>query len=203
MAVNDIYRVVTYCSLSTQISQNVTHWRIFSEGAGPETPLVIATALSGEFAPAHKSVMTGASLFRGVGVSLVLPLPRQRQINFFGDVGVGSLAGDTLPPQIAALISFSSTKLTSGSGCLTRMYVPFVAESSCNSEGSMTGAAKILYDGLADVYNTIITAGDSTLKMVALDAFETPWDIATWNTKLAFSQQKRRSFMRHGDLIPA
>lgn len=138
------YRVV--CSFGVQTSFNVRHMRV--SGVGVPIPNLgdCATAINAIMAPLWKAVMSNQCTYRGVMVRRVRPLPPSPPAWENGSQGVGTVATEPLPNQVAGVISLYTN--FAGRRYRGRLYIPFPAEgdntvTSIPSAGYLTGLGNI------------------------------------------------------------
>lgn len=206
MGLGDIYQLRAFCSQGAQIGINDVKYVVTGEGGTGATTYEIAGALSFNVASQYKAVLTTTSRFRGTSAQKIFPPPRGLAWYYVVDAGDGTLSNVVLPPQLAALISFQSTKTTAGKGVRGRIFVPFINEDMIAAGGTMTSGGATLYGALGTAFLSTLVAGvspdTSTLKPCLLDGTGTTWLIDSAVAQTTFSQQRRRSFWSSGDRFP-
>jgi hypothetical protein len=205
LAVNDVLRVRWVHQQGAQMAVNVRHYVVTSTTGTSATDADAASRFNTLTAALFKALMTVNSVYRGVGVQVIDPGPPFVEQTDITSAGGGTVVGDALPPQVAGLIKFTTAFAgRSGRGF---MYPPFPGEAD-NGAGAIPAAGYVT--NLTALKNAMIAT--VTVGVLPNTATLTP---ILWNGALAaartvnggvarafWSQQKRRSFLRKGDVFP-
>lgn len=170
MAVGDFYRLIVQSSLTGEDNILVNTFT-FRQGLAlvfdtPEEDLVQAWIASGE--TLYRGTFTGAT---GVDLLSVVPLPGG--VVTFQEARphtLGTQAGETIPFQIAALISYRTALL--GRRGRGRTYLPPASETNVTSgrfNATYLGAVSAFAEALMPLQNGILTAA---------------WELAVWSETL-------------------
>jgi len=206
MAGLDRYLVRTWVKMGAQFAINDTHWIVVGEVGTGATGTEIAIAVDTAQAALYKAAMANIFTYWGVTAQKVYPLPRGVQRPTIASRGVGSRTDPPLPPQVAGLITFKSLNPAAGAGDRRRIYYSGMDINAMNTDGTMEATYIGRMEDLAGALAVTLTAGSSPntsdIRMYALDGAGQPWTINNIAVNVNFSQQKRRSFLRHGDVGP-
>lgn len=126
-APGDIYRCILY-SMSTnepnsQVGMNILHYICTSITGAGATQAKARDDMDGTLSAVLKPCLNANALYFGLSWQLIFPAPRLQTITTVANQGAGTGGSNTLPTQVAGLIS----KLTgmSGPGYHGRSYIPF------------------------------------------------------------------------------
>jgi hypothetical protein len=121
MAIGDVYEVSTNGHFQNQLIVNTFYYRTIDQtGMDIDMPLVINNAWTELFMPKIQAACNLGYYIDFIGVSRLLPIPRQAQVNFLADWG-GSRMGNVMPSEVAAVVNRKST--TAGPGGRGRIYL--------------------------------------------------------------------------------
>jgi len=198
-----ILRHVVICTNTPQQSANVRHWRVVSVGATPRSEQYVCDSLSQTFAAYYKLCMPILATYRGSTLQTVNPALTVPVSSILGR-GAGSVGGDTLPPQVAGLISFKTA--FAGRAFRGRMYIPFPSETDNTVAGIPSAAYLINLQNLGNAFASTLLVGPGgdqvTLEPVLYRA--APLQVTTITSAMArpaWATQRRRSFINRGDTI--
>jgi hypothetical protein len=154
MAVNDIHQVVVRQLLHSQTILNVLHYRVSVDG-GAATPSDLATLITNNVIPQFKQCQSNELTHVDIVVQKIWPLPPFVPIFSAVAAGAGSIAQNSLPTSMTAVI----TKRTAFAGRKYRGRV-FVCGVPITLEldSQITAAGLILYNNLAAVLDDAQTS---------------------------------------------
>lgn len=147
LAVGDVLELAYVCQATPQFSVNVRHYKVASIGLLVATMEDAASFLSGVFGPLFAASLSANASFWGLKIVRIKPT-RSQPFIFTDDRGVGTIAGDLLPRQTAAVI-----KLRTGAGGRSgrgRMFVPFPSEASNDADGTPLNGYRATVANLAN-----------------------------------------------------
>lgn len=167
MPVGDLHVTRFLCWTQNQIGLNIRYWSVAAFTGTEATPSQIAQGMDTAFNAAFKALLSAGANYRGVGDKRITGVP-SIEYSTIANAGVGAVAGDILPLQIAGLISLYS--IVPGKVGRGRVYVPFPSE----ADSTVTGAAQASYvtrlQTLAALFiGTVIcpgTGGNTTMSPV-------------------------------------
>lgn len=200
-----VVRCRAVCSQGSQVAVNVRYFEVTGHTGIGGTDADLAAILATNLAPLYKAMMCSTATFRGVGAQIVIPAPTKvEQVSINGQ-GPGTVVGEPLPPQICGLVRYRSD--IAGPAGRAFIYVPFPGENDSSLNGSPTAAYQAAGDLLGQEWNEVRTVGAGAdtsavraiiynVKTFAKTIMSSP------KTKVYWSQQKRRSYLRKGDAIP-
>lgn len=205
VGVAEILEMKIFCTLSNQVSINVRHYRVAAVTGVTVTDLSIALALSPVFATPYKAMLAAPATYKGVSIQVIKPVGFDAQFSSVGN-GSGTGGDEALPPSNAGLIKLS-TGLAGRKG-RGRAYVPFPSESASNDQGECTTGYVTALDtlGTAFIATQVITAGGGTADLIPVlynRVLGTGTTLTQRVSRGFFATQRRRTYLRHGDLIPA
>ena|SRR6185295_1937688 len=141
----DILELKVFCFGQNQLAVNVMHFEVQSH-TGTPTLGALATTFDALIGPLYVQWLSAAAEYRGITLGVVAPsvvAPEIRNAN----AGVGTVAGDMMPTQVAGVVSFRTA--TVGREGRGRVYLPFFGESANSLLGRVTGTALTLMDNFA------------------------------------------------------
>lgn len=203
--VGDVLRMRTVCLQGTQIAINVRHWLVSAVAGGSVSDLAIAQHMDALFAPAYKGVMTTSASYRGCGVQRISPPPVLLEQTSNTNAGAGTVLGEPLAPQTTGLIKVTTAHAgRSGRGFI---YLPFPGETDNVGNGIPSAGYRILAEAVGTIWVTPVTVGaagnTATLNPVLRNAKTGAVTPITGRVfRIYWSQQKRRSYLRRGDIAP-
>lgn len=202
----DVLRVRTYCRLGEQNAIGVYHAVIdVASFVGTVTLEQFASSVSSDLGGRLKNMMCTAAEYRGLSAERLSNVATQPVFSITA-AGPGTSTGDPLPPQTAGMLNLRTVE--AGRKGIGRKFVPFPAESINTSEGKPVA-------GYVDALNDLGTYL-STVQTVLVDGSNHcnfHWIILHRETftygiinqglgRFAWSQMKRRSFLRRADALP-
>ncbi|MCJ7620356.1 MAG: hypothetical protein MUP64_09090, partial [Anaerolineae bacterium] len=141
LAANDIIEVMAVSKTTDQIGLNIFHYQVTAAG-GTDVLSRVTQALEAfvtPFSTSLKALMSSSAEFRGYQVRR-LNAPASVWFQDATGAGVGTVAGDMLPRQVAGLLS--KRVITPGRRKGGRMYIPFPGEGD-NDATSLPSAAYV------------------------------------------------------------
>lgn len=205
LAADEVMRFRIFSTMETQVAVNIRHYLVTATTGTGVTDLDTTAFMDQRLAPLMKSLMTAQAQYRGVGGQVIFPTPPFVEQFSQGFTGAGSIAGDAQAPQVCGLIKF--TTAFGGRAGRGFIYPPFPAETDCDLTGVTTLGYRTALTALKDslIVPVTIGAAGNTATLVPI----------LWSGSLAtarlinggvirnyWSQQKRRSFLRKGDVLP-
>jgi len=206
MVLGDIYQI-KFVSRHT-LGQNaigVRHYVVNAVATPAPSLTEIANRIIDVVGPELKSAMSSAWTFQGAKIRLFKPGPGVFLPTTHG-AGPGSLVGESLPPQVAGVISLRST--VARARCRGRFYVPCPTETDSGS-GSPLALLLTEYDQLGAALIASITVpatggGSATLAPVLMsvqkDKPDATFQIDQFVTRRKFGTQRRRSAINKPDV---
>lgn len=123
---SDVVRVTILTAAGNQVAMNTMHYVCTGKvGAGADSDIA-ASQYSSAIAPLYKAVQDTDTLFAGVILQKIWPLPVIRQSQSATGRGAGSLSPPVLPLQVSGLIKFQTG--LAGRKYRGRLFIPFPAE---------------------------------------------------------------------------
>jgi len=156
-APNDVLEVRYYFQQEEQIAIVTRHYVIGPDLGNGATDAQIAATFGLNHPTALKGALSAQASYLGYQVQRIAPAPRTRAINDVTGAGVGGVAGDCLPRQVAGIISWLTP--FAGSHNRGRTYMPFPAETSNDVGGVPTAGYLTLLQAVATALATVLTAG--------------------------------------------
>lgn len=205
LSVNDVLRVRFVCSQGSQMSINVRHYVTTSITGTSATDADAAARLNTLYALLFKQILTVDALYRGVGVQVIDPGPPFVEQADVSSAGGGTVVGDALPPQTAGLIKL--TTAFAGRAGRGFLYAPFPSEGDNGATGAPSAGYVTRLGQLKDQLLGTITVGvlPNTAQIVPIlwsGALASARTITGGVARPFWSQQKRRSYLRKGDVFP-
>lgn len=201
-AVNDVYKIRFGFSCFRTTAYVVRHWIVTAVAGAGRTDAQIATAVDALGEPNFKNFLSVNARYEGTGVQKIFPLPATDEVVEAASAGIGSVAGDALPPQVAAVISLRSG--LAGRRRRGRSYIPFGSENESTTEGFIgpTGLAALV--GISDfLIDTIaITVGPDGVTLAPIvwsRSLLTSTLITNYRIRGSFGTQRRRSYLNAAD----
>lgn len=198
----DIVQVQLFCENENQESINTLHYRVGNVLGGAITDLDVANSLDVTLGDAIKDLMGAEADYMGVRVQVVSPAPKAPFQIAVANAGAGTVAQDTLPPQVAGLL----TKLTAKAGSRYRglVYFAFLPETFSGAVGSLNTTGLTALNAFGAIAFTTITVA-SGLDSVDLAPviwsrkFSTAEPIVGYRPEPDWGTHKSRSYQRRGD----
>lgn len=211
--IGDILEVRTVCQCfdTTQISVNVMHYRMTSQGSSAPDLDEIAASFSNHFNAGYQLIMPASCTYRGTGVKN-LTLPATEEHVSKASSGPGLASGTELPQQVSYVINFKTG--LAGKGHRGRIYPGFVPTSHVNSSGNMSAAGITAIQLAASNIPITWTAGSGgvtgTYVLIVLrrQANKLPLPFPTWDNvnlvtaRLQFGTQRRRGDFGRQNAVP-
>jgi len=206
MPVNDVYQVRIVSQYGNQVGMNVRYYVVDNVVGTEATPSDLAVTVDTAIFNAYKALMASTAVYRGVGAKLIWPT---QGIEYYtiANFGVGGVAGDVLPPQIAGLIGLQT--LTPGRHGHGRMYIPFPGE----TDNGATGLPSAGYGTRLNTLGNLMTL--AVLKVSGGNT--TTWKPCLWNrqannltkiisggyySRTAWATQRRRGGFGAANVLP-
>jgi len=197
VVVGGVVRHVIYCTVPGQVSVTKRDWQCTSitggSVIGSEDALLV---MDGAFATPMKNCMTNSATYYGSQLYYQTPVgPRPRPSSTIVNQGIGNDAGDPLPTQTCGLISiYTDTLGKSGQG---RVYVPFPAQDSIDSNGSPDALYLGDLDDLGLALTTPLAVPSGAISAVFVPVMYVPGGappkpIIKYLVRDAFATQRRR-----------
>lgn len=136
LALDDIIQVSVYWTYGVQTAFNVLHYRVASTAGASLTESAAAEAFRANCQAASIAILSSSAQYYGCGLQRLLPAPPGAIQYSSGAAVAGSVAGDPLPRFSCGVM----TKKTALAGARNRgrVYCPFPAESSNDTDGTPT-----------------------------------------------------------------
>jgi len=205
----EIWEVRFVCSCLGQVSINRLFYRAKNQlGVGGD-PDDFALALSTEFAPEYKDVLSSVARFEGVSVQRAWPKPRTLAFSDTGSAGIGNAGANPLPPQVSGLIKLRTD--FAGKKERGRKYLPFPDEGHNDPDGQPSAVYVARLDTLGTSMQQELTAvGPGGAGVDEVDMEPVIWTEATNNplpitaaiSRLSWATQRRRGLLTPGDTLP-
>lgn len=151
----EVWSLRFYTSFGDQVAINVFNYKVGATGVDLVTDLEAVQALSTHFATAFRACISSAAKLEGFGLQRRIPSPPGHEALTSADSGVGQVAGEPLPRQVAGLIS-TKTEFA-GPRYRGRFYIPFPGESDNDTDATPTAAAWARFNTLADKLEVNVT----------------------------------------------
>lgn len=199
-----IAEVRFFTSLGDQTAVMVRHYRI--SGTGPAgTDVQLATAIGTGTPTFIKDVTAATATYRGLSVQSISPGPKTQAVFNTAGSGPGTVAGETLPPQTAGVITLRTQ--FAGRQFRGRAYSPFPGESDNSAGGGLTVAASARLQALADQLTAIFDFGTNAGEAIATPVvysrkFGTSETIEAGIARPGWGTQRRRGFFGQQNISP-
>jgi hypothetical protein len=165
-AVNDIVQTRFVNTQAEQAAYNILHVKVTAQVLAGATEQEIADNQSLAWGAFYRNAMVNSATYIGVGMKKISPGGPGFETVSKVNTGVGMVAGDMLPRQIAGLTTLVSTLAgRSGRG---RMYIPFPGEASNDVNSTPTAGYLALLDAFCLAWKatyviaSIVNPGAST-----------------------------------------
>jgi hypothetical protein len=157
MVVGDTMRVRAVTFQNSQLGLNVYYFRVVSIVAAPSYE-GFTVSLGAAFSLPYRNCLPTNALYRGVGVSRILPTPTL-EFQDATSAGAGLIVSDPAPLQMAGILT--KRTVLPGKANRGRAYIPFVAQSSVSAIGEPTGVYQGFLNSLAiaTLSAQVITSG--------------------------------------------
>lgn len=149
MPVGDIIETAMCIYNQTQNELNVLHWRLQSITGAELTAQQKADQLSTQWATAICPLLNTNASFKGLKYRLLAPVPTAVIISVAG-AAAGTRAGDSLPSQVAGVLSLRSS--VAPPRVRGRMYMPTAVE----GDNDATGRPSAGYQAALATFGTIL-----------------------------------------------
>lgn len=205
LLLNDIVEVKFFCSAGgIQNGINVLHYKVSGVPVPGVTDSDAAAALSTQAAPLYKAYLPTGTRYEGVRLQIVRPGLFPAAVSVAG-AGVGLIAQDRLPSQVAFLLSLrTGVAGRSGRG---RVYLPFWPETYNSSTGRPEAVAVTAATNWSNamIANLTVTVGAfscvlSPVIMSKVGALATPI-VTTVLIRQEWATQRRRSQINRPDVL--
>jgi len=204
MAVDDTFEHrMVFRHTQSQNGVLVKCWRITVQSGARPTMLEIGTSIETRLLNPLLACISSAWTYQGYKIRMVYPNPSQIVPLAHSAVG-GSLIGESLPPQVASLVSLRST--VAPPRVRGRMYVPCATETESGSGVPLA----VLTNSLATLADLLLTemtvngaGGTSCIMRCGISPqksrlFFYPFDVR--NVRTRFATQRRRSAINRPDV---
>jgi len=207
----DLLQVRTVCYTDNQISMNVLHYQMVTQGVAPITLENMAEALSELWAPLYKSLMPDSAAFRGVSVQNLMS-PRTLEYHETGDSGPGTEGANLAPTQATGLIRFRAP--LAGRRYRGRIYPGLISAGLIAANGGLSVGGETALNALATELGparTVAEDGQTALLGLAIrhpDVIVAGVRIPQWSTvdlidpSVLLATQKRRGEYGQHNVIP-
>jgi len=201
--VGEVYSVKTITRYTPAVGNavnglNITHWEVFAIAGAGATNAQIATAFSNVFSANYIPLMSSLSVFQGVILQRILPLPILLPFGSGSGFAAGTQVGEALPSQTCGII----TKREVGVGRKKRgrLYIPWPVEADSTINGRPGPGYLVNLNTLAGIMSAALLVGvppDQTTLIPVLfhptPAPGTRTPIATALAREYWGTQRRRS----------
>lgn len=137
MAIGDVYLAQIVCTApDSQIAVNARHWVVTAQAGTGATDTQIAAVISNQIAGSYKALLCNASLYYGVKVNKIWPLPISVGGSDRTGNGVGTAGVNQLPLQVSGLLTIRTA--FGGRANRGRVYVPFPSTTDSQATGEPT-----------------------------------------------------------------
>lgn len=204
LATNDVLEVRLISNFRNQYAINVRHFRIGTTLVGAPTLDQAASAFEAKFAPLYKACMSSVAQWYGLTARRVTPGQSLESVTA-SLRGIGSVAGDPVPSQVAAVISLRSA--IPGRAFRGRMYVPFASEADNGTDGRPSaqyiGNANAIAIPLSQSTVYVLGAQQfSAIPVIYHRKLQTETTIVQAFTRFDWGTQRRRSQINRPDRPP-
>lgn len=200
----DTLEIGFYSKLGSQVGITRIRFGVTATGNGGIDDFKIPALLNALFGTAYKACLNTNATFLGFSAQIIYPT---KGVKFFSAVGTGqgAVPGEPLPPQTASLLNYTAE--APGRRKYGRSYIPFPGEGSNDTNARPSAAHKTNLEefGTAVLSTNDLQDGANTSTIVGYvcdPAGVRNGRITQTRAGLAWSQQKRRSFVRRADLAP-
>lgn len=205
LLIDDIVKVRVICFQGTQSAVNVRHYHVTNVAGNGATDAQAAARFDILLSTTYRLMMTSSGAYRGVGVQVVGPGTPTVEVSNTTGAGPGQVVGEPLPPQNAGLIKF--TTHVAGRAGRGFLYTPFPGEGDNTGNGICSAGYILNLDALGGILTQVVTVGTLpdtvTLTPVLYNRVtKSTIVVSGFKSRPYFSQQKRRSYLRRGD-VPA
>lgn len=205
LTTGNLFRVRSVCYTPSQISVNVTHWRVVTHAGTGATTQNAADDFDGFVSGPYKALLADDARYRGVSVQIFSPLPITRPSIAVLNDGPGLVVGEIMPGQVCGIISAHTD--FSGRKQRARVYVPFPSEADSEVPGAPTNAYLINLQALGTALygeHTVGIGGNtSTVQPVVLHRVGGNVDVITgFVQKKQWATQRRRSAFGRQNPLP-
>jgi len=193
--IGQVVELRIFCSEQEQLSVNVRHFQVIARAGVGVTQSIVAAYYAAILPALMKALLPATARYRGLSVRRLFPgaLPTE----CFDDTGngVGDVAGEALPKQVAGLLSFYS--VTAGRSGRGRLYAPFPAEEDNDSTMQPTAGYVVRLSELGDALTGVDEPGGAgnTVQLqsvlYARDSHITT-TFLTWKARDRWATQRRR-----------
>ena len=207
MVVGDVIQVKFFCRhAGGQNAVNIREWTATAVATPAPTIVEVANQLVGNIGSKLKPCIGNAWQFQGAKYRLVRPNPTIFALTT-SNAGPGALVGESLPPQIAGLISLRST--AARPRCRGRFYVACPTEVESDPGGKPIASLQTLYATLgAELIKSVQvnSAGGGQMTLLPTifskrqDGTTASFVLDTVLVRKSFATQRRRSLINKGDV---
>jgi len=206
--VDDVLKIRCITNLEAQMGFNVLHYLVTSIVNAGLSLQELADELFPTLSDMWADVMADNAQFRAVGVQRLDPVTPPTIEFYSADAPINGVAGEeATAPQVAGLIYRRA--LLSSRANRSYTYLPFPADDSISPWGrpsvAYTANAETIRDFLLQDVPVVAGANTTVLRPIIFHRATFSWSFpVSAIVRPAFSQQKRRSFIRRSDvLVPA
>jgi len=156
----------------------------------------VLTEFAGIFPSLMRALLSVQATYRGLGIREINNPLKPAPAYDDQDTGVGDIAGDVLPSQVAGLLSFQT--LFVGPALRGRIYLPFPSEGSNSSGGAPVAQYQtdLAILGTVAVAPLVVTNGASSITLTPViwhRASQTTTRITTFRARGQWATQRRRA----------
>lgn len=207
----DLLQIRTVCYTPEQISMNVLHYQVVTQGIAPMDLGRMALALDNQWNDPYKALMSSASKWRGVGVQNLM-VPRTLEYTNATHTGDGTAGAAMAPTQASFLIKIRAP--LAGRKNRGRIYPGLMSMNHIAATGELTiGGSAALQDLIDTLGPAINLAQDGQTCLITLtvrhpDAIVAGVRVPQWSTadlitgSLLIATQRRRGDYGQHNSIP-
>jgi len=205
IVLNDVLNVTYGCSMGPQNGLNRIQYVVGSTVGPVLSDQAWATVLSTTVAAGYKNYLNVNARFLGLRLQKVFPGIAPPGVSATAGTGVGTIAGDPLPTQVAML--FTKRTPVGGKVGRGRVYLPFWSESDNDIAGKPTALALGNGNALANqILNpmTLISGASSVTINPCLAKKSNGWlplQLDGYVQRQNWATQRRRSQINRGDSV--
>lgn len=163
LEVGDIIQLTALTFANNQEGENKFDYRVVASNGTGKTDLQAVAIWSLLASDNYVTVLPDEATYTGAYFRLIyralLTLYPPGRYSVSG-ASPGGKPGDLIPSQVTAIISRETG--VAGQGGRGRVFMPFVATTSVDTNGAMLEAARLLYQAVGDALMLDVTLGDDT-----------------------------------------
>lgn len=167
MAAGDVAKVRTVCYTASQISVNVSFWRVVATGGAliPNSYVGFNLLFNLAMAPVYKPWMSSQARYRGTGCQLMQPaslFPATSEVTSVVSDGAGTGTAVMEATQVSGLIAWKTG--LPGRHFQGRIFPGFADEVFQDTNGDLLAGGVAVLDGIRLAYTTpiVLTSGVDT-----------------------------------------